>query len=391
MHRVASYGQGHQFLEAAMGRRVGHVPAALAAAALVAGCASSPSHVTTPSSQAHQALRPTGLLQGKFQALAFVSPGRRVGIASFLGFPGGSTTVWSWIARTSDGGRHWTAGPPARGQRQPGAQSGLAFTSTRQGWAYEPGLFFTRDGGATWRSERTSFPLVGPVVVAGTSTWVVGYPCTRGNCPATIYTVGRVGGVLRQLPVQPTTTGSVVVMRRPTPAVAWLLLAGRHGRTWLETTSDAGKSWATRALPCPASERVGYQLSAAGADSLWMVCQGTPAAGTVRGAIYRTTDGARTWMRAAAEYSLQVYAVNDRVAWAVEGDASNSLVVRTTDGGRTWRTVLRRPDTYVQAFTAAGADAAQAITPVFRANGLRFVAYRTTNAGRTWQRTALPA
>jgi photosystem II stability/assembly factor-like uncharacterized protein len=374
-----------------MRRRVGQFPVALAAAALVAGCAIGASPVATPLSKSTGPPRLTGLLQGKYQALALASPGRRVGVAAFSGFPGGSTTVWSWIARSTDAGMRWTAGQPARGPRQPGAQSGLVFLSARQGWAYGPDLFFTRDGGATWRAERTSFPLTGPVAVAGTSTWVVGYPCTRGDCAATIYTAGRVGGALRRLPVQPTTDGSVLLMRRPTPSVAWLLLAEPHDGVRLVTTSDAGRSWATRPLPCPVGERFGQQLSAVGARSLWLVCEGTPGAGTVPGAIYRTTDGARTWTRAGDGYSLEVYAVNDRLAWAVEGDASTSLVVRTTDGGRTWHTLLRRPDTYVQAFTAEGPDAAQAITPVFGANGLRFVVYRTTDAGRTWQRTALPA
>jgi photosystem II stability/assembly factor-like uncharacterized protein len=371
-------------------RRAGPFWAAVAAAVLVAGCAgSSTSHVTMPLPKSASPPRLTGLLQGKYQALAVAFPGHGILVAAFAGFAGGGTTSWSWMARSTDGGRHWTAGQPAKGQHQPGAQSGLVFVSARQGWAHGPDLFFTRDGGVTWRAEPTPSPLTGPVAVARTSTWVVGYGCARGDCPATVYAAGRVGGALRPLPVQPTTRASVVVMRRPTPSVAWLLLAEPNGSR-LVTTSDAGRSWATRALPCPASERSG-QLSAVGAESLWLVCQGTPGAGTIPGTIYRTTDGARTWTRVAAEYSLELYPVNDRVAWAVDSSASNSLVVRTTNGGRTWHTVLRRPDTYVEAFALQGADSAQAIAPVFRPHGVRFVAYRTSDAGRTWQRTDLPA
>jgi hypothetical protein len=79
----------------------------------------------------------------------------------------------------------------------------MAFVSAQQGWGYGPDLFFSRDGGATWRAERTPFPLRGPVAVAGTSTWVAGYGCMRGDCPATVYTTDRVGGALRRLPDQP--------------------------------------------------------------------------------------------------------------------------------------------------------------------------------------------
>jgi photosystem II stability/assembly factor-like uncharacterized protein len=329
-----------------------------------------------------------GLLQGKYQALAIAFPGRGTGIAAIAGYAGASTTVRSWIERTTDGGRHWAASRPASGQRQPGAQAGMAFVSAQQGWAYGPGLFFSRDGGATWQAERTPFPLTGPVAVAGTSTWVVGYACTRGDCPATIYTTDRVGGALRRLPDQPATTGSVVAMRRPAASVTWLLLAGPHGRSRLVTTSDAGRSWAARPLPCPASEHAG-QLSAAGLGSLWLICQGTPRAGSFPGVIYRTVNGGRAWTRIARENTLDVYAVSNRVAWAVQGGPSASIIVRTVDGGRTWHSVLSRANTSAEAFVPEGSDGAQAVARVFSANGVRFVAYRTRDAGQSWRRAAL--
>jgi photosystem II stability/assembly factor-like uncharacterized protein len=389
------------------------LPAAIVAAVVLAGCASagapagrvpgsSTSHATAAPSRpagapsnapgsatAGSPPRRPGLLQGKYQALAIAFPDRDTGIAAISGYAGQSTTIRSWTERTSDGGRHWAASRPASGQDQPGAQAGMAFVSAQQGWAYGPGLFFTRDGGATWRAEPTPFPLTGPVAVAGTSTWVVGYACTRGDCPATIYTTDRVGGALRRLPDQPATTGSVVAMRRPAASVAWLLFAGPHGRSRLVMTSDAGRSWTARALPCPASERAG-QLSPAGPASLWLICEGTPQAGSFPGVIYRTMDGARAWTRVAGENSLGVYAVSNRVAWAVKSDPSGSIVVRTTDGGRTWHTVLSRANTDVEAFIPQGPNGAQAVARAFSTHGVRFVAYRTRDAGKTWQRTALP-
>jgi photosystem II stability/assembly factor-like uncharacterized protein len=241
---------------------------------------------------------------------------------------------------------------------------------------------------ARGRAERTPFPLTGPVAVAGSSTWVIGYGCVRGNCPAAVYTTGRVGGALRRLPHQPPAAGSVVAMRRPARSVAWLLFAGPRGRSRLVITSDAGRSWATRPLPCPAAEQAG-QLSAAGPGSLWLICQGTPGARSVTGVLYRTADGARTWKRIGGENSLTVYAVSDRAAWAVQNDPSDSVIVRTTDGGRTWQTVLRRANAEVQAFAPEGASGAAAIARVFTTTGVRFVAYRTRDAGKTWRRAAL--
>jgi photosystem II stability/assembly factor-like uncharacterized protein len=351
-----------------------------------------PAGTTSPGPAAPGSLPPMpGLLQGKYQAWAIAFPGRDTGIVAVAGYPGASMTVRSWLERTADGGRVWVAGRPASGQDQPGAQGGLAFASARQGWAYGPGLFYTRDGGATWRAERTPFPLTGPVAVAGTSTWVVGYACPSGDCPAAIYTTDRVGGALRRLPDQPAATGSVVAMQRPTPSVAWLLVAGPRGPARLVTTSDAGRSWAARPLPCPPGEQAG-QLSATGPGSLWLVCDGTPQSQFTPEAVYRTVDGARAWTPMAAEDSLEVYPVSNRVAWATEGDPSDSIVVRTTDGGRTWHTVLSRASTvaeFVQAFAPQGPDGAQAVAWVGTAHGVRFVMYRTRDAGKTWQTTVL--
>lgn len=370
------------------------LPTAIAAAvALLAGCAASsaphaaatPSRPASPPASTPQA---SGLPQGKYQANAIAFPGRDTGIATISGFTGESTTVRSWIVRTADGGMHWTASAPAAGQHQPGAQLGMAFVSARQGWAYGPDLFFTRDGGATWQAERTPFPLVGQVAVAGTSTWVAGYACEQEDCPAAIYTADRVGGALRPLPDQPAMTGTLLVMRRPAPAVAWLLFAGAHDQRRLLTTSDGGSSWAARSLPCPAGEYAS-QLSAAGPGSLWLVCEGTPGAGSFPGVVYRTADGGRTWTRIAPENSLGVHAVSSRVAWAVESNPSPSLIVRTVDGGRTWQTVLSHANTSVEAFIPQGPDGAQAIARVSGAGGVRFVAYRTRDAGKTWQSTAL--
>ena len=333
--------------------------------------------------------RMPGVLKGKYQALAIAFPSRDTGITAILGYADQSTTLRSWIERTTDGGRHWAASRPAIGQYQPGAQAGMAFVSAQQGWAYLPGLFFTRDGGVIWRAERTPFPVTGPVAVAGTSTWVAAYACIRGGCPATIYTTGRVGGALRRLPNQPPATGSVVAMQRPTVSVAWLLFAGPHGQSRLVTTSDAGRTWEVRPLPCPVSEQAG-QLSAAGPNPLWLICQGTPQAGAVPGVLYRTVDGARTWTRVARENSLGVHAVTNHVAWAVQSDASGSIIVRTTDGGRTWHTALARANTDMEAFVPQGPNGAQVVARIFSANGWRFAAYRTRNAGKTWQRTVLP-
>src|SRR5258708_11399036 len=57
------------------------------------------------------------------------------------------------LRKTTDGGRTWVAvpAPPAPDQGRPGAVSQILFISSRDGWAWGPGLWQTRDGGARWR------------------------------------------------------------------------------------------------------------------------------------------------------------------------------------------------------------------------------------------------
>ena len=268
---------------------VNRLAAVISAAVVLAGCAAG-RVPAGPTMEPAGLVRAPGLLHGKYHAPAVAFAAGR-GVALISGYPGTSSTIWSWVERTADGGRHWAATRPTPGQDQPGAQAGLAFASRRQGWAYLPGLFFTRDGGAIWRAEPAPFPLTGPVAVAGSSAWITGYHCARPGCPAVIYTARRTGGRLRRLAHQPPVTGSVAAMARPARAVAWLLFTTPGGQFQLVTTSDAGRTWAARPLPCPVSERAGEQLTAPGPQSLWLVCQGTPGAGSDPGTLYRTTDG----------------------------------------------------------------------------------------------------
>jgi len=349
------------------------------------GSHSGGSEVAARSGQA----RRLGVLHGKYQTLGMALPGGGAGVVAISGYPGRSSTLRSWIDRTADGGRRWVTGPQVTGTDKPGAQYGMAFASSRQGWAYGPGLFFTRDGGATWTAQRTPFALTGPVAVAGASTWVTGYPCVRGNCRATIDATGRIGGRLRPLPGQPSTGGSVVVLQHPSASVGWLLLEGAHGRHSLVTTSDGGRKWAGVRLPCPAGEWAG-QLSAPGPRDLWLVCEGTPGAGSFPGRLYRSADGGRGWTRVADENDLTIHAVSASVAWAVQANANGAVIVRTADGGRSWHTVLSRSGADIDMLVPDGPDGALAVARVQAGRGLRFVAYVTADGGLTWRHAALP-
>ncbi len=73
------------------------------------------------------------------------------------------------LRKTTDGGRTWVAvpAPPAPDQGRPGAVSQILFISSRDGWAWGPGLWQTRDGGARWRRVSIGGGPVQSLAVAG--------------------------------------------------------------------------------------------------------------------------------------------------------------------------------------------------------------------------------
>src|SRR5258708_9886303 len=103
------------------------------------------------------AARP-GLLAGGQRGLSAISAsfisasaGWPLGVAPGAGYVRPCETLL--LRKTTDGGRTWVAvpAPPAPDQGRPGAVSQILFISSRDGWAWGPGLWQTRDGGARWR------------------------------------------------------------------------------------------------------------------------------------------------------------------------------------------------------------------------------------------------
>jgi photosystem II stability/assembly factor-like uncharacterized protein len=94
----------------------------------------------------------------------------------------------------------------------------------------------------------------------------------------------------------------------------------------------------TRALPRPG----GFQLSAAGPGSLWLVSYAANEGPSLYGTLYRSTDGARTWTRIARENGLVVYAVTGRRAYSASvtcgapGPGMTLLMVTEAAGVACW-------------------------------------------------------
>jgi hypothetical protein len=285
----------------------------------------------------------------------------------------------------------------------------VTFVTPTEGWASGPDLYFTVNGGRTWRRQfpgPSTFEVVG---VEGTSAWIVGSRCpTRSTCAETIYSSPYPGGPLTPIPSQPARRLGVVDLVRPTPSTAWALLSTDHGQLSLETTSDGGAHWTVRSLPCAGpSDELATRLAAGGPHSMWVTCQrnsGVMDAHASLTVIYQSANAGRSWRRvtpAGFNPAHQLYdfasleVVSPTAAWATESsESATGTVLRSVDGGRTWQVVLDGSKYTADVFWIGGLTARTARTAwvsvfIFLA-GRRLEVDRTTDGGRTWRTAILP-
>jgi len=115
-----------------------------------------------------------------------------------------------------------------------------------------------------------------------------------------------------------------------------------------------------------------YAVTAIGADHLW-------AAGYF-GAIYRTTDGGKSWRKLNGLTDQSIYDISfadEKNGWAV---GRRGFVIHTTDGGDTWelQSIAREPPQHLFAVKAINPTTAWAV-------GDWGGRYYTNDAGKTWQ------
>jgi hypothetical protein len=350
-------------------------------------------------------------LVGKFTANSILFASRDVGLVTITGFVGDSAVVSSWQERTTDGGRRWKAGPVAHTSDgrypapTPSTQSGLAFVSASTGWAYQPSLFYTRNGGLTWAPAPGRPAAVGPVATQGSTTWVTGYPCRSFDCAPKILQTDRVGGALLPLPSQPVSSGPITTLLRPTPSIAWTLSEVGRGHQQLSITVDAGHSWHQVRGPCEPSDTMSVAGNQASGLYVQCVARSQSMCGVcVTPVLYRAVDNGASWARrtvtptppySSTTASLFVQPVAASTMWAVnQPPAGSSTVLRSIDGGRDWSRVLQGPPARPLAIhTLLATDALHAWAVVMtdsKANGIEFEVYRTSNGGRSWNKAALP-
>lgn len=255
-------------------------------------------------------------------------------------------------ARTTvDGGLHWakaTAPPAPWGGVAPNGsgnvpQDGVTrvlFANAKDGWAYGPGLWATRNGGVSWHEVSTHRHVVYSMAV--TSGYVV---ATFGTCgSAGSYCYAPATFTVETTPIHrdawrpaPRAVGEGAPALTAAGGTAYAYGAGTPSfpgkLTLLAGPANGSGHWHSQAMPCPAGA---ITASAASATRLLLACALLGAHPTTTH-LYRSTDGGARWTQFATRPLFDGASVIEQTpnGTLLTGGIYNGIEL-SRDGGRTW-------------------------------------------------------
>jgi photosystem II stability/assembly factor-like uncharacterized protein len=289
------------------------------------------------------------------------------------------------IVRTVNGGRTWRGIPAPRAPlTQFGQGTGigeLRFADALDGFAYDPDLYVTHNGGVSWRRVRLPGQ-VGDLEASG----------------GVVYAAVRVSGGHERIYRSKATTNSwSLVPGLPTslkglPAEGTITLHGTSAWIFIGSrlyATSTGASWFRVQLPCDRAEHLfADSVSAFDARRITLLCTGLPALGSTEKVAYSSSNGGHSFTRAGTPPSGGDGGVLAQPAPThifVASSSAATFIYVSRNGGLTWRTALFLADGGKGwndfGFTTATQGLAIEGTPVIGSH-----LYMTRNAGHTWHR-----
>jgi photosystem II stability/assembly factor-like uncharacterized protein len=304
------------------------------------------------------------------------------------------------VRKTDDGGVTWLPIPPPRTgftiSDGPDASHNvhrLRFAGPQVGWAFDPGLFVTLDGGHSWQDASPDQPVVA-LVLSGESVWRVSGSCIdNSNCSFQIDAFNQGDKNWQRLASQPSILGPELQLVRSGLKDAWILSWGEQNitgnepyRSSLLATHDGGWTWQVLASPCE-NAPVEDRLAAADSRHLWALCGGLPGAGQQMKYLVISTDGGKTWDQK-VDLGGGGY-VND-LATANKQDGFIGLgrgaLLASTNGGLTW---LPAMDISIANPPDASGWRIFFIDPDHGWASISNQVFRTTDGGAHWRKTVV--
>ncbi|HTC71031.1 MAG TPA: hypothetical protein VK662_15780 [Acidothermaceae bacterium] len=293
------------------------------------------------------------------------------------------------LASSVDGGKTWTnigALPAALTGASP-AITKVRFATASDGWAFDPQLWSTHDGGHTWTEQTTAGPVYDVEASGGVAYALVAScgtsPCIQGD--RLLKTpVSSDGWTAISGPALPDGFGSIAAHAN----TIWVVVSG--GGTSTFDTITGGTSWHRLANPC-ATDLSLAGVAPVSTTQLFLLCAGDAGAGSETKAVLFSSDGglhatATSAAPARGGIASGIAAASTAIV-AVPASSGASYVYRSADGGHTWATPLSQGDGgvgyYDVGFTTATQGVAVYGNPAV--GNLSTSLLMTHDGGATWK------
>jgi len=281
-----------------------------------------------------------------------------------------------------DGGSHFAGipSPPARA----GDVTQLRFASALDGYAFEPQLWQTTDGGSSWAKVATAGEVTDVEAADGEAYALA---CESGSCQSMELLRSPVGSGAWQKVATPVTLGYGAQFALSGPNL--YLLSGNAPPLVLLYSADKATTFTKRVDPGTPSLGGRVTAAADGSATLWAVSPTGMMAATEL-----STDGGTTWHvvtpTGGFPNSQEITAASSSVALAwpgpeVSGEAPAALA-RTTDGGTRFSAVLSSSG---RVSWAGFSDPFRAYALVSSRSTPTTQLFESTDGGATWQNVVI--
>jgi hypothetical protein len=339
----------------------------------------------TPSPSASPAASPVPPPPGALaQSITFVS----LDDAWVLAKANGSTIV----LHTVDRGAHWSeAGTiPAAVGSSAGDVKEIRFANPQDGWAFDPALYATTNGGATWHSVSLPGEVSGLEASAGTA-WAVVDPCNGAVSCSTPSSLERAAAgsdswqAVAGVSLPSMSVGSAEIGLQASAVyllMATVLLHSANGSTFSAVNS-----------PCPSGSTASH-MAVSTPTNLAVLCSGGGAAGSSAKQVYVSANAGQTFTRIAQAPlggEASAMAAGSPTTIAIAAASGASWVYTTQGADTTWFTPLTFDDGGAGWGDLGFTDATHGVVihgPGLPGDG---VVYLTSNGGASWYAIPLAA
>ena len=287
------------------------------------------------------------------------------GLGVFTAQSSNGDTCTDFVGKSNDGGANFASLVRVMSWNCASTNFASLLVSDGRGdeFLFGPRLFVSHNNGKTWSSGRYSGS-VANVDAVGESIWMVRDLCTRKeidsdtSCPTGLVESADGGRTWHSMPSPssgqsgspvPATLQSYLV--RTNRHTAYLMFAprghpnGNSNIAPLWYTTDGGKTWLNRQVPCGIDAQFST-FSLAPDGTLMVVCASEPSAGNQPKTVLESSNGGKRWKVEAsntppypnidAGYLGAIDLISGTKAFLVGGRSS---LFETLNGGRSWKAV----------------------------------------------------